>query len=138
MVHQDYRTKIICRAIEKHLWNPFWHYSLKVESALDIEVTDWKRILLGEFLITSEKHQVTIREVYECFKNRKTKYAYDTRPEHQTNPPTLWFLAESNTNRLLKVVFVRYSKTDVVLKSAYQPNADEIKLYEMYKRGVTK
>jgi uncharacterized DUF497 family protein len=81
----------------------------------------------------AEKHQVTIREVSECFKNRKTKYAHDTRAEHQTNPPTLWFLAETNANRLLKIIFVRYSKTEVVLKSAYQPNPDEIKLYEMYK-----
>lgn len=81
-----------------------------------------------------EKHDVSPREVYECFKNRKTKYAYDTRPEHQTNPPTLWFLAETQAGRLLKVIFVRYSTTEVVLKSAYPPNAEEIRLYEMYKQ----
>lgn len=81
-----------------------------------------------------EKHKVNPQEVRECFQNLKTKYAYDTRPEHQTNPPTLWFVAQTNAGRKLKVVFVRYSKTEVVLKSAYNANADEIRLYEIYKQ----
>lgn len=81
-----------------------------------------------------EKHQVSVAEVHECFANRKTKYAYDTRPEHQTNPPTLWFIAETNAGRLLKVVLVRYSKTEVAIKSAYPPNVDEIRLFEIYKQ----
>ena len=81
-----------------------------------------------------EKHGVSALDVSECFRNRTTKYAYDTRPEHQTSPPTLWFIAETDSGRTLKIVFIRYSKTEVVLKSAYTPNDDEIRLYESYKQ----
>src|ERR1700679_294909 len=81
-----------------------------------------------------ERHDVSEHQVAECFQNLKSKFAYDTRPEHQTDPPTLWFVGETDGGRRLKIVFVRYSKTEVVIKSAYEPNADEVQLYEMYKQ----
>jgi hypothetical protein len=72
-----------------------------------------------------EKHHVQEQEVIECFDNRTTKYAYDTRKEHQTDPPTLWFIGQTNAGRRLKVVFVRYNKIQHVIKSAYEPNIAE-------------
>lgn len=81
----------------------------------------------------NEKHNVSEREVLQCFQNRHGKYAYDTRDSHQTNPPSLWFIAETDAGRRLKVAFMRYSKTDYVIKSGYEPNADEERLYQSYK-----
>ena len=82
----------------------------------------------------SEKHGVTEFEVRQCFYNREGKFAYDTREEHKTNPPTLWFIAETDAGRCLKVVFQRYNSTEYVIKSAYEPNADEERLYQTYKQ----
>jgi len=79
-----------------------------------------------------EAHNVKGHEVSECFANLKTKFAYDTREGHQTNPPTLWFIGETNRGRRLKIIFLRYNQTEIVLKSAYEPNADEERLYQMY------
>lgn len=80
-----------------------------------------------------EKHAVSPQEVVQCFRHKTGKYAYDTREQHQTNPPTLWFIAETDQGRRLKVVFLRYSKDEFVLKSAFPPNAEEERLYQMYK-----
>ena len=81
----------------------------------------------------SEKHRVSELEVRQCFYNREGKFAYDTREEHRTNPPTLWFIASTDADRRLKVVFQCYSKTEYVIKSTFEPNAEEEKLYQMYK-----
>lgn len=85
-------------------------------------------------LMLSQKHGVTELEVRQCFYNREGKFAYDTREEHKTHPPTLWFIAETDAGRRLKVVFQRYNNTEYVIKSAYEPNAEEERLYQMYKQ----
>jgi hypothetical protein len=81
-----------------------------------------------------DKHHVSEPEVVQCFHNRDGKFAYDRREEHQTNPPTLWFIAETDTGRRLKVVFMRYNTNQYVVKSAYDANADAEKLYQMFKQ----
>jgi hypothetical protein len=40
----------------------------------------------------------------------------------------MWFLAATNTNRILKVVFV-FNDGDFYIKTAYEPNTDEIEIY---------
>jgi hypothetical protein len=79
-----------------------------------------------------KRHGVNEPEVVQCFQNLEGKFAYDTREHHQSNPPTLWFIAETKTGRRLKVVFIRYSKTEYVVKSAYEPNSEEEALYRNY------
>ena len=79
-----------------------------------------------------EKHGVTEPEVHQCFENNTAKYAQDTREEHRTDPPTLWFIAETDAKRRLKVVFLRYSKTEYILKTAFPPNEDEERLWQGY------
>ena len=36
-----------------------------------------------------EQHQVTMRQVHQCFKNRSEKLLTDTRELTKTDPPTL-------------------------------------------------
>lgn len=80
-----------------------------------------------------EKHDVTSKEVDECFMNRDGGYLIDTRDVHQTNPQTLWFIAETNKGRLLKICFVPKgdgNPSGPSLKSAFEPNDIEKNIYQ--------
>ena len=79
----------------------------------------------------NQKHGVTRREVEQCFDNRNGHLLEDKREEHKTNPPTLWFIAKTNKDRLLKIVFVR-REGKYFLKSAFEPNSDELRIYNNF------
>lgn len=77
------------------------------------------------------KHDVTEKEVKECFYNSDDEDDLeDSREEHTTVPPTQWFLAYTNKGRLLKVVFVyREENKTFYIKTAYEPNDDERRIF---------
>lgn len=77
------------------------------------------------------KHSVTAEEVAQCFANMTGRCLTDTREDHATDPPTLWFIAETDYGRKLKVVFVR-KDGDIFLKSAFVPNATELSIYRKF------
>lgn len=77
------------------------------------------------------KHEVSTKEVQECLNNQDGKPLKDTRDKHETNPPTMWIIAETNHGRLLKVCFV-VKGSKVYIKTAYEPNEDEIAIYNKY------
>lgn len=79
----------------------------------------------------TRKHSVSRKEVEECFENRDGRLLADSREDHKTDPPTLWFIAATNQQRLLKVVFVQRGR-DVFLKSAFEPAAEELRIYRKY------
>ena len=86
--------------------------------------------VIEEKIIT--KHGVYPKEVRECFLNRHpdSDYLTDDREDNRTDPETLWFLARTNCNRLLKVCFIYYEDRGTsILKTAYPPNADEVKIF---------
>ena len=78
-----------------------------------------------------EKHQVTRREVEQCFDNRCGEFLVDDREDHQTDPATLWFVAPTNNERLLKICFM-FVDGNILVKSAFAPNDTEIRIYENY------
>ncbi len=79
------------------------------------------------------KHNVKENEILECFANREKSFLKDTREEHDTDPPTLWFVAETDYGRVLKVAFMHYSTDDkFVIKTAYPANEAEIRIYNKY------
>lgn len=78
------------------------------------------------------KHQISISEVCECLQNRSGGFLEDTRLEHQTVPPTLWFIAQSDTGRVIKVVLVELPNSVYEIKTAYEPNAEEVRIYAKY------
>jgi uncharacterized DUF497 family protein len=80
----------------------------------------------------AKKHQVSSDEVLECFFNRTRGLLEDTRVNHKTNPPTFWFIAETDHGRLLKVVFIKLASGNYEIKTAYQPNQTEVNIYEKY------
>ena len=78
-----------------------------------------------------KKHQVSIKEVEQCFYNRYGKLLYDTRANTKTIPPTLWFIALTNQNRKLKIVYIQKG-LQLILKTAYEPNDVELAIYERF------
>lgn len=87
----------------------------------------------------ASRHSVRPEEVEQCFENREGKTLLDTRPEHHSDPPTRWFIAETNQRRVLKIVFIpRRAQTDagvetqLHIRSAFEPNDNEIAIYQKY------
>lgn len=80
------------------------------------------------------KHQVSEQEVEQCFENLTGLLLIDSREDHRTNPPTLWFLALTNKRRLLKVCYVQ-DGNDQIVKTVYVPNETEVGIYR--RRGGT-
>ncbi|MHB1569141.1 MAG: ADP-ribosyl-(dinitrogen reductase) hydrolase [Steroidobacteraceae bacterium] len=75
------------------------------------------------------KHGIERSEIPECFCNRTGSYFTDTRLDHQTDPPTYWFVAPTDKGRLLKVVFMRYPDY-FEIKTAFVPTDGSDALYE--------
>jgi uncharacterized DUF497 family protein len=75
-----------------------------------------------------EKHGVTPREIEQCFENRVGINVEDDREEHKTDPATLWFVAPTNCERLLKIIFVILDG-NIHIKSAYEPSRKVVDLY---------
>ena len=66
-----------------------------------------------------DKHNVSNKEIFECFFNRTHSFLMDTREEHLTDPITQWFISETDLGRKLKVCFVQ--RDDVIeIKTAYE------------------
>jgi len=74
---------------------------------------------------------VTSIEIHQCFINRTGNFLEDTRANNKTNPPTKWFISKTNQQRVLKVVFIR-NKSQIVIKTAYDPNTEELRIYRKY------
>lgn len=75
-----------------------------------------------------KKHGVSREEVEQCFQNRTGQLLRDSREEHDSDPPTLWFIAHTNKARLLKVCFVTRERNHY-LRTAYEPNSAELAIY---------
>lgn len=79
----------------------------------------------------AEKHGVSLEEVQQCFANREGGLLEDIREDHKTDPPSQWFIAETDYGRRLKVVFI-LKNGDILLKTAYGPNQKEDTIYRKY------
>ena len=64
----------------------------------------------------------------QCFASREGSYLKDTRAEHKTDPPSQWFVAETDYGIKLKIVFIQKG-SDIHIKTAYKANQKEIQIY---------
>lgn len=78
-----------------------------------------------------DKHNITLREVEQCFENKCGMYVEDTRENNRTDPPTLAFIAPTNRGRLLKVCFM-FIDGNVHLKTAFDPDERDIAHYDTF------
>jgi hypothetical protein len=82
----------------------------------------------------SLKHNVMNEEVEQCFANIAGKLLLDPREEHQSDPATHWFIACTNSNRKLKVVFIP-KDGKIYIRTAFPPNEAEMRIYAKYGEG---
>lgn len=77
------------------------------------------------------KHRVTVEEIHECFSNVTRGFLVDTREHNQTDPPTRWFIEETNMGRKLLVAFMHFPKSNkIIVKSAYEPDQSQLSNYK--------
>ena len=85
----------------------------------------------------NQKHHVERREVEQCFENIDGPLLVDNREEHKSDPQTMWFISRTNKDRVLKIAYIQRGSV-VHLRTCYEPNEDEIKIYLSHiKRRVT-
>jgi hypothetical protein len=70
-------------------------------------------------------------EIEQCFLNVEDGYCEDDRAIHKTNPPTKWFVAPTDKDRILKIMFVP-EKDGVDLKSAYEATDNVCRIYKKF------
>lgn len=46
--------------------------------------------------LSEKKPPVTEDEIIQCFSNRDGHFLEDSREDHQSDPPTRWFIAETD------------------------------------------
>lgn len=80
------------------------------------------------------KHGVSEEEVRQCFANITGHLLTDTREEHRTDPPTVWFIAPTNKGRLLKVCYV--PRGDFYLRTCFPPNDVELAIYRKHGKPI--
>lgn len=74
------------------------------------------------------KHQVTLDEVMQAFADRPDYVVEDDREDHKSDPPTYWFVASTDSGRMLKVVYVQRGG-DFHLRTAFPASAAQIHLF---------
>ena len=85
------------------------------------------------------KHDVSANEVEEAFLNRTGQLAKEARERNQGDEDRWWFISTTDKGRELKVVFFNdVDETIPVIITAYEPNDDEVKLYEKIQRQEEK
>ncbi|CAB3753790.1 ADP-ribosyl-(dinitrogen reductase) hydrolase [Paraburkholderia humisilvae] len=81
--------------------------------------------------LAGKKPPVKQDEILQCFANREGKFLLDTREDHKSDPPTRWFIAETNFGRKLKIAFIPRGAV-VTIRTAYDPNDDELRIYNKH------
>lgn len=76
----------------------------------------------------STKHGIDEDEIIQCFANKTHGDLLDTRLEHQTVPPTRWFISETDRGRKLKIVYI-YDGNNIIIKTAFHPTDNSISVY---------
>ncbi len=81
----------------------------------------------------TQKHGVSEDEIIQCFASRNHGFLEDAREDHKTDPPTKWFIAETDYGRKLKIAFIQSANgKDTHIKTAYLANDEERRIYYKY------
>lgn len=77
------------------------------------------------------ERKISPDDVEQCFMNREGGLCVDTRAQHLTDPLTNWFVAKTDKDRTLKIMFVPI-KDGADLKSAYDATEEICRIYNKY------
>lgn len=78
-----------------------------------------------------DKHGLTLDEVDEAISGRLAGFLEDTREEHKSDPPTLWFVGSTDFGKYLKVAFI-FKDGTMIIRTAYEANQTELAIYKKY------
>ena len=81
--------------------------------------------------LAAKSPPVSEEDIVQCFANRTGKSLTDTRANNLTNPLTRWFIAQTDFGQVLKICYVP-TEAGIHIKSAYAPNAEEVRIYRKY------
>lgn len=85
------------------------------------------------------KHGVSTSDVEQAFLNRTGSLAKEMRPQNQSVEDRFWFISTTDVGRELKVVFLIDADENVpIIITAYEPDDDEVNLYEKIQRQKKK
>ncbi len=90
------------------------------------------KLLISQKIIeklANKKPPVSRHEIDECFATRDGPELIDDREHNRTIPPTRWFISDTYVGRLLKVVYVVLDDGRIAIKTAYEPNEEELRIY---------
>ncbi len=99
------------------------------------------RIIIFPFILDKlrDKHGVSVDDVEQTFLNRDGLLAKEERAKNQGDEDRYWFISTTDLGRELKVVFfIDVNENAPVVITAYEPNDDEVKLYEKIQRQKRK
>lgn len=78
---------------------------------------------------------VSEQELVQCFANQTHEPLLDTRSIHMTDPPTRWFVGETDYGRKIKIMYVqREGRTHI--KSAYDADLNIIRIYNKHAKPL--
>jgi len=84
-----------------------------------------------------KEHGVSELEIEEAMFNASGPYLVDDRPKNRTKPRTHWVISETASGRVLKIVFKPYFDRKLIyIKTAYEPDADEIEFFNSAVRAA--
>lgn len=78
-----------------------------------------------------EKHCLTLDEVYEAISGRLAGFLEDIREQHESDPPTLWFIGSTDFGKLVKIAFI-FKDGTMIIRTAYEANHRELAIYKKY------
>ena len=78
-----------------------------------------------------DERDLSFEEVLEAWESCSGPWFIDDRARNRSNPPTVWALPCTDLGRLLKLVVIPHREKGIsVLRTAFEPDEDEVKLYE--------
>jgi hypothetical protein len=84
-----------------------------------------------DILAKIAERKISLADVEQCFMNREGGLCLDTRAEHLTDPVTRWFVAKTDKDRALKIMYVPI-KDGAELKSAYDATEEVCRIYNKF------
>lgn len=78
---------------------------------------------------------VSREEIEQCFATRESSFLEDSREQNRTTPPTWWFISDTFMGRLLKIAFIQDKDGTIIIKTAYEPNKEELRIYRKFAVG---
>ncbi len=101
-------------------------YSLYIQTQNDMKIR-----ISPAIVEKLESRNISEKDLCQCFENIEGGYLEDIREEHKTDPATQWFVAPTNRQRKLKVMFIlRDGHFDI--KSAYDATDQICEIYKKY------